>query len=81
MSNRIHLKVKHKKLKGSRGPWRPSDLARELGVSPQAFASYENGLNRVPADVLIKWCETLKLHPAAVIVEEDKKVIEALAAE
>jgi transcriptional regulator with XRE-family HTH domain len=77
--NRILLKVKHRQLKAARGKWRPTDLARELKLTPQAFANYENGLNRVPAPVLIRWCELLSLQPISIIVEEDKKMIEALA--
>lgn len=79
-TTRIYLKVDYEKLQKARGKVRPSDLARELEVTPQVFASYESGLNRVPADVLIKWCELVSLQPADVIVEEDKKVIKALVA-
>lgn len=78
MSNRIHLKVEQCLLRSARGMLRPSDIARELGISPQAFASYENGTNRVPAEVLIKWCGLLRLQPSSVIAEEDKKVLAAL---
>lgn len=76
---RIHLKVKHERLHNARGLLRPADVARELGVSPQLFKSYENGVNRVPADVLIRWCSFLRLRPAEVIAEEDKKVLRSLA--
>lgn len=75
MSTRIYLQVNHAKLQSARGLLRPSDLARVLEITPQTFASYEGGVNRVPADVLIKWCAQLKLKPAAVINTDDKKLL------
>lgn len=78
MNNRILLKIKHAKLRAARGRLRASDLARDLGLSPQTFATYENGSNRVPAPVLLKWCELLGVQPSSVIIDEDKKLLQAL---
>ena len=75
---RIHLKVDHKRLKAARGKVRPSDVARDLNVTPQAFASYERGTNRVPADVLVNWCKLVELTPAEVISSEDRRTLQAL---
>jgi transcriptional regulator with XRE-family HTH domain len=82
MPKRILLTVKHEKLKleRERALIRPTDVARHLSLTPQLFASYESGENRVPADVLLPWCALLKLRPSAFIVEGERKLIKELAA-
>lgn len=79
-NNRIHLKVKHNQLKAARGKLRPADMARDLGISQQKFASYESGQNRVPAQILIRWCNLLGILPDSVIVEDDRRVLKSLVA-
>jgi Helix-turn-helix domain len=78
--NRILLKIKHHQMRSARGRVPAAAVARDLRLSPQTFASYENGTNRVPAPVLIKWCSILDLQPDDVIAADDRRLLQSLVA-
>lgn len=61
------------------------DVAKYLGVSYQQFQKYETGTNRISVDSFLKVAEFLKIHPMALIndnnlsPDNDKEIIQLVA--
>jgi transcriptional regulator with XRE-family HTH domain len=55
------IKVDTTKLNSLSDLYRPSKIARQLGISKQRWRNYEIGKNDIPESILLKICENFNL--------------------
>jgi transcriptional regulator with XRE-family HTH domain len=63
------IKVDTTKLNSLSDLYRPSKIARQLGISKQRWRNYEIGKNDIPESILVKICENFNLSEKDLVLE------------